>query len=57
MRMRLLDEARKYAALGWAVFPCKKDKTPACKNGCKDATTDDARLVEMFSQPNAQMMW
>ena len=37
----MLEYALRYAALGWAVFPCRPgDKRPATQHGCLDATTD-----------------
>lgn len=37
----MLEYALRYAALGWAVFPCRpNDKRPATLHGCLDATTD-----------------
>ena len=37
----MLEYSPKYAALGWAVFPCRPgDKRPATQHGCLDATTD-----------------
>lgn len=42
---RLLDAALAYASWGWAVFPCRPgEKTPATRNGYKDATTDPAQI-------------
>lgn len=39
--MSMLEHALEYASKGWAVFPCApRDKRPATKHGCKDATTD-----------------
>lgn len=35
------------------MFPCVEDgKTPACANGYKDATTDPARVRELWWNPN-----
>ncbi len=38
-------DALTYANMNWHVFPCKvEEKTPACKNGFKDATTDPEQI-------------
>jgi len=34
------DAALEWARRGWAVFPCRADKTPATAHGFKDATRD-----------------
>jgi Bifunctional DNA primase/polymerase, N-terminal len=34
--------------LGWLVFPCRADKTPACPHGCKDSSADPAAVRRMF---------
>jgi putative DNA primase/helicase len=36
----MLDHALDYASRGYAVFPCKADKTPYTLKGVKDASTD-----------------
>lgn len=42
---RMLAAALKYASWGWPVFPLKvRAKTPATRNGFKDATTDSDRI-------------
>ncbi|HOG29681.1 MAG TPA: bifunctional DNA primase/polymerase, partial [Vicinamibacterales bacterium] len=53
----LLESALAYARLGYAVFPCMPGgKTPATKHGCKDATTDEARIAAWWrKQPNANI--
>lgn len=37
-----------YASLGFSVFPCYKDKTPATKNGFKDATIEEEQIKRWF---------
>lgn len=40
-----------YAARGWPVLPLKPgDKVPASEHGCKDATTDAARIESWWSR-------
>ena len=38
--MSLVNEAIKYAELGFAVFPVRQNKAPFTPHGCKDAKTD-----------------
>lgn len=46
----LLEWALYYARNGWRVFPCKPgEKTPATKNGFKDATTEQQQIQEWWS--------
>lgn len=41
----MLEYALKYAALGWAIFPCRpNDKRPATQHECLDATTDPKQI-------------
>jgi putative DNA primase/helicase len=53
----LLQSAIAYAARGWRVHPLKpRDKTPITKNGCKDATLDEATIRRWWSQwPSANV--
>ncbi len=52
----LLTAALDYAARGWPVFPCHRDKTPATMHGVKDATTDPDRIRRWWTgQPNASI--
>jgi hypothetical protein len=45
----LLGTVLDYAALGWMIFPCAPSaKTPACKRGFKEATTNPATLRRWF---------
>lgn len=43
-RGRALEAALAYAGEGFAVFPCKPDKSPRTKNGFYDATTDEDQI-------------
>lgn len=44
-----------YVRHGLAIFPCQAKK-PLCKNGLKDATTDEATIREMWTKwPKAQV--
>ena len=53
----LLESALAYARMGYAVFPCVPGgKAPATKHGCKDATTDEARIRAWWQkQPGANI--
>lgn len=48
----LAKAAIRYASVyGWYIFPLKpNDKTPATKNGLKDATNDDAQIEAWWTQ-------
>ena len=47
----MLEYALKYAALGWAIFPCRpNDKRPATSHGCLDATTDADQIREWWTK-------
>ena len=38
------------------VFPCKADKSPACRNGFYDASSDPAVIRELFSKAGASLV-
>lgn len=47
----MLDHALALARRGYAVFPLKsKSKHPACKNGCKDGSTDPEAIEKLFGK-------
>lgn len=47
------EAALHYAALGLPVFPVKRDKSPATKNGFKDATIEEETIKKWWSaHPN-----
>lgn len=49
--MTLKEWALEYAKMGLAVFPLRaRNKAPATKNGCKDATTDQKQIVSWWSK-------
>lgn len=52
--MTNIDWALKYASIGWHIFPVVQGwKTPACKNGFNDATTDIKKIKEWWEKnPN-----
>lgn len=53
----MLDYARRYADLGWHVFPCKeRGKIPLTKSGFKAATTDHAQITTWWeTRPDANI--
>lgn len=55
--MTLKEWALEYARMGLAVFPLRaKNKTPATKNGCKDATTDQKQIAAWWDRwPDANI--
>jgi len=50
---KLVSKALELADKGYAVFPVKVDKAPACRNGFKDATQDPATIRRLFSRSDA----
>lgn len=53
----MLAAALRYAAKDWAVFPCRpRQKVPATKHGCKDATTDTDQIHRWWTaMPDANI--
>lgn len=46
----MLEEALKYAAIGWAIHPVNKSKRPLTVHGSLDATCDIAIIQEWYTQ-------
>lgn len=55
--MTLKEWTLEYARMGLAVFPLRaRNKTPATKNGCKDATTDQKQIAAWWDRwPDANI--
>ncbi len=52
------EEALKYARRGWAIFPCRGDKSPYTDHGFQDATTDEKQLEDWWDEwPMANIGW
>ena len=61
--LSLLDKALALAATGIPVFPCRStphhkptDKTPTCRHGLNDASTDPDTIRELFSHCEAKLI-
>lgn len=52
----LVSQALRLAEEGFPVFPCKGDKTPACKQGFHDATTDPDKIQRLFARTDAELI-
>lgn len=56
MDNELLVAALNFAARGWRVFPCNKDKSPKTPNGFQNATTDETTIRAWWSRwPDASI--
>ena len=52
----LISQALRLAEEGFPVFPCKGDKTPACRQGFHDATTDPDKIQRLFARTDADLI-
>lgn len=49
--MDMLEYAKQYVGLGFAVFPLRvRDKVPATEHGCKDATRDIDQVINWWTE-------
>ena len=55
-QVTLVSQALRLAEEGFPVFPCKSDKTPACKQGFYDATTDPDKIQQLFARADAKLI-
>ncbi len=47
----MIEKAKKYQALGWKIFPIKKnEKAPATPNGFKDSSNDLAKIEKWWAE-------
>ena len=54
--MSTLDATLAYAARGWAVFPCRRDKKPLTAHGFKDASRDESVIRDWWGRwPDASI--
>ena len=52
MKSSSLRVATELAERGISVFPCNSDKSPATKNGFKDASNDKTKIDNWFGDTN-----
>jgi len=56
MSNKLLEQALKYAEKGWAIFPCRADKTPYTKSGVLESSSNPDTIEGWWSKwPNANI--
>jgi hypothetical protein len=56
MMAAALTAALDLVAKGYAAFPCRADKKPACEHGFHDATTDAAELRTLWSRSHGVLV-
>ena len=52
----LVLQALRLAEDGFPVFPCKGDKTPACRQCFHHATTDPDKIRQLFARADAELI-